>query len=59
MTDKQLTEVLNLFDCLVEELRFGRVDDNNYNITLLVFTHPNYWFSERSNQFVVFEINYN
>lgn len=51
-------ELINLCECLVQRMKFGKQEDNS-NIDLVVFTHPQYHFEEDSKLFVVFEIIYN
>lgn len=50
--------MIDLFECLVEQIKFGKSDEGEFNIDLIIFTHPSY-IVQPNNMFVVFEINYN
>lgn len=50
---------INLLECIVDQMKFGKMDEGNYNVELIIFTHPQYWFEESSKAFVSFEINNN
>lgn len=52
-------ENIDLIECMVDQFKIGKMDEENYNIDLFVFTHPMYWFEEDSKSFVSFEVNNN
>lgn len=52
----KIAPMINLLECLIDHMKFGKMDLKNYNVDLCVFTHPSYWFEENSKSFVCFEI---
>jgi hypothetical protein len=50
---------MNILECIAEHFRFGQMDEENYNMDLIVFTHPSYHFDIDSKMFIVFNINNN
>lgn len=47
---------MNLRECIVDHLKFGRVDDNQYNVDLIIFSHLLYPISGYEKAFIAFEI---
>jgi len=50
---------INLTECVVDHLKFGKVDDRQYNIDLIVFSHLLYPIPGYEKAFISFEINNN
>lgn len=50
---------INLLECGVDLLKFGKVDDHEFNVDLIVFSHLLYPVPGYEKAFVCFEINNN
>lgn len=50
---------INLLECMVDVMKFGKMDLENYNVDLIIFTHPRYWYEEDRKSFICFQINNN
>jgi len=47
--------MIDLLQCVKDHFKFGKMDDQNYNTDLIVFTDPVYFFEVDSKKFVCFE----
>lgn len=53
------TNDLNLRECIIDHIKFGRVDEHQYNVDLIVFSHLLYPIAGYEDAFVAFEFNNN
>jgi len=50
---------LNLRECIIDHIKCGRVDEHQYNIDLIVFSHLLYPIPGYEKAFITFELNNN
>lgn len=54
-----MTNEIDLTQCIIHHMKFGKMDNHQYNIDLFVFSHLLYPIPGYEKAFVCFEINYN